>query len=227
MSPLLLFLMIGLPLASQAVASILRQRFTRYAQDPMPMTGAETAWRMLQEHGITDVQIVPARGHLTDHYDPTKKTIALSEVVYGHANVSSCAVAAHECGHAVQDATGYPLLGMRSMMVPLLKISNLALPIISIGGAGLMANEGRNTLAYVLLGLLAMPTAFSLITLPVEFDASRRAVRWMESSPATRDSELSGARNALWWAAMTYVVAALGSIAQVLVYARMLLGRRR
>ena len=114
--------------------------------------------------------MTPTRGQLTDHYNPANKTIALSEPVYSQANVAACAVAAHECGHAVQDATGYPLLTLRSKMVPLLKLSNVALPLIAFGaGAGMYASEGTNVMAYGLLGLLALPTLFSLITLPVEF----------------------------------------------------------
>ncbi len=227
MDPFLLLLMIGFPVASQAVASTLRRRFVRHSQDPMPMTGAEIAVRMLSENHIHDVQVIPTKGQLTDHYNPLNKTIALSEPVYSQANVAACAVAAHECGHAVQDATGYPMLTMRSKMVPLLKLSNVALPVIAFGGAGMFASEGTNVMAYGLLGLLALPTVFSLITLPVEFNASRRALNWMEDSGIVGQEKHSSARNALWWAAMTYVVAALGSIAQVAYFAKYLLGGNR
>lgn len=225
MNPMLLLLMIGLPLASQAVASMLRRRFVTYSADPMPLTGAEAAKRMLADFGIHDVQVVPTRGQLTDHYDPRTKTVALSEVVYSRANVAACAVAAHECGHAVQHATKYPMLGMRSAMVPMLKLSNTVLPIISIGGAFLARSSP--TIAYVFLGALALPALFSLVTLPVEFNASRRALNWMDQSQVAAGANYGGAKNALWWAAMTYVVAALGSVAQVLVYAQHFLGRRR
>lgn len=227
MNPLLILLLIACPLISQAVASTLRKRFVKYSADPMPLSGAETAKRMLAESNIHDVQVVPTRGELTDHYDPKTKTVALSEVVYSRANVAACAVAAHECGHAIQHATGYPFLGMRSAMVPLLRLSNAALPVISIGGAFLSGQSGNSTIAFAFLGLLALPALFSIVTLPVEFNASRRALNWMDSSQVAAGANYSGAKTALWWAAMTYVVAALGSIAQVLIYAQRFLGRRR
>ena len=227
MEPLILLLMFGIPLASQAVASTLRKRFVQHSREPMPMTGAEIARRMLAENHITDVQVIPTKGQLTDHYNPVNKTVALSEVVYSQANVAACAVAAHECGHAVQDATGYPLLTMRSKMVPLLRLSNVALPVIAFGGAGMFASQGANVMAYGLLGLIALPALFSLITLPVEFNASRRALNWMEESGIVSEQKHSGAKNALRWAAMTYVIAALGSIAQVAYFAKFLLGGKR
>ena len=227
MDPLLLLLMIGFPLASQAVASTLRSRFVKHSREPMPMTGAEIAQRMLVDNQIHDVKIIPTKGQLTDHYNPQTKTVALSEVVYSQANIAACAVAAHECGHAVQDATSYPLLTMRSKMVPLLRLSNVALPVIAFGGAGMFASQGANVMAYGLLGLIALPALFSLITLPVEFNASRRALEWMEDSGIVGREKHSSARNALWWAAMTYVIAALGSIAQVAYFAKYLLAGRR
>lgn len=227
MDPLILLLMLGFPLISKMVASQLRKRFVQHSGSPMPMTGAQIAQRMLQENSIHDVTVIPTRGELTDHYNPIDKTVALSEVVYNQANVAACAVAAHECGHAVQHATGYPLLTMRSKMVPLLRLSNMAMPIMAIGGAGIFASQGSNMIAYGLLGLLALPTLFSLITLPVEFNASRRALNWMEDSGVTGTQNHGAAKNALWWAAMTYVVAAIASIAQVVYFARYFLGRRR
>ena len=227
MSPLLLLMIIGLPLASQAVANAMQTRFVRFSQDPMPFTGAETALRMLHENGIYDVKVVPTGGKLTDHYDPTAKIVALSEVVYARANVAACAVAAHECGHAVQHATGYPMLGLRTLMIPLLNFSNRAMPALSIGGAMLSSSNGLPVLAYALIATLCVPALFSLITLPVEFNASNRALRWMEKSGITTPTNHDGAQKALWWAAMTYVVAALGSIAQVIFWAQRLLHRRR
>lgn len=227
MNPLVMLAIIGLPMISKMVSDKLQQRFATYSKEPMSLTGAEVAGQMLAEHGITDVQIVPTRGQLTDHYDPTKKTVALSEVVYGHANVAACAVAAHECGHAIQHATGYPMLGMRSKMVPLLKLSNVAMPIIGMGGAGFLVTQGAGWIAWVVLGIVALPTLFSLITLPVEFNASRRALTWMESANIAPGEKHAGAKDALWWAAMTYVVAAIGSIAQAFVYAAMIFGGRR
>ena len=228
MNPLILLLMVGFPLLSQMVASTLRSRFLKHSKVPMNMTGAQIAERMLRENNIHDVRVIPTRGQLTDHYNPQDKTVALSEVVYGQNNVAACAVAAHECGHAIQHATNYPLLTMRSKMVPLLRLSNFALPMIGLGGAGLFASQGApNILAYGMLGILALPALFSLVTLPVEFDASKRALNWMETSGIADREDQSGAKNALWWAAMTYVVAALGSIAQVAYFAMHLLGGRR
>jgi Zn-dependent membrane protease YugP len=227
MDPMILLMMVGIPLISQMVASKLRKRFVEHSRDPMPMTGAEIAQQMLVENNINDVQVIPTQGQLTDHFNPTNKTVALSEAVFSQANVAACAVAAHECGHAVQHATGYPLLTLRTKMVPLLKLSNFALPVVGLGGAALFSYENNNTMAYVLLGLLALPTVFSLVTLPVEFDASRRALNWMETSGIAAGPNYAGARNALWWAAMTYVVAALGSIAQVAYFANRLLGHNR
>ena len=226
MDPLILLLMIGFPMISQMVAGQLRKRFVQHSRHPMPMTGAEIAQRMLQENHIHDVRIIPTRGQLTDHYNPKDKTVALSEVVYGQANVAACAVAAHEVGHAVQHATGYPMLTMRSKMVPLLKLSNMAMPMIGLGGAGIFSSQGANPIAYGMLGLIALPALFSLITLPVEFNASRRALNWMEDSGIAAGQNHAGAKNALWWAAMTYVIAALGSIAQVAYFAKYLLRRR-
>lgn len=226
-NPFILLLMIGIPMISQLVSTTLKKRFVRYSRDPMPVSGAEIAQRMLHENNISDVQVIPTHGQLTDHYDPTRKTVALSEVVFSQSNVAACAVAAHECGHAIQHATGYPLLGMRSKMVPFLKLSNFALPVLSIGGAGFFSSQGAAPIAYILLGLLALPTLFSLITLPVEFDASRRALSWMDTSGITPPQHHEGARKALWWAAMTYVVAAIGSIGQLAYFAQMLLRRRR
>ena len=227
MSPLLLLMIIGLQLASQAVAKAMQTRFVRFSQDPMPFTGAETALRMLHENGIYDVKVVPTGGQLTDHYDPTAKIVALSELVYARANVAACAVAAHECGHAVQHATGYPMLGLRTLMIPLLNFSNRAMPALSIGGAMLSSSNGLPVLAYALIATLCVPALFSLITLPVEFNASNRALSWMEKSGITTPKNHDGAQKALWWAAMTYVIAALGSIAQVIFWAQRLLHRRR
>ena len=226
MDPLILILMIGLPLISQLVSRQLRARFVRFSRDPMPLSGREVAERMLAERGIHDVKIISTRGQLTDHYNPRDKTVNLSEVVYNQSNVAAAAVAAHEVGHAVQHATRYPFLTARSKLVPLLKLSNMALPFLAFGGSGLFAYMGSPLLAYAFIGLLAAPALFSLVTLPVEFDASRRALEWMEESGLAMGRQHGGAKNALFWAAMTYVVAALGSIAQVLYFARFFLRRR-
>ncbi|ANM31240.1 membrane protein [Acidobacteria bacterium Mor1] len=224
--PIFLLLLVGLPVISQMVAGRLRARFARFSRDPMPLSGREVAERMLAENGLTDVKIISTGGQLTDHYNPRDKTVNLSEVVYSRSNVAAAAVAAHECGHAIQHATRYPFLTARSKLVPLLKLSNTVLPLLAFGGSGLFAYMGSSLLAYGFIGILAMPALFSLVTLPVEFDASRRALDWMEGTGLAAGAKQAGAKNALFWAAMTYVVAALGSIAQVLYFARFFLRRR-
>jgi uncharacterized protein len=224
--PLFFLLLIGIPLLSQLVSSRMKSRFVYYSKQPMPLSGREAAERMLRENSISNVRVVATRGQLTDHYDPTSRTVRLSEAVYNQRNVAAVAVASHEVGHAVQHATGYPFLQMRSKMVPLLQLSNMVLPIIFLSGAGLSGLSGNPGLGGLLLLGLGLPALFSLVTLPVEFDASRRALRWINDSGIAPIEQKQGAKNALFWAAMTYVVAALGAIVQALVFARLLLRRR-
>lgn len=224
--PLFLMLLFGIPLLSQIVASQMKRRFVYYSNQSMPVSGREAAERMLIQHGIQGVRIVPARGQLTDHYNPTDRTVHLSEVVYGQRSVSAVAVATHEVGHAVQHATGYPFLQMRSKMVPFLRLSNLAIPILAFGGAGISELAGDHGIAMLCLVGLGLPALFSIVTLPVEFDASRRALKWLEQSGLAGGISGDGARKALFWAAMTYVVAALGSVVQALAFARIFLKRR-
>ena len=190
-------------------------------------------WRIIPDHlsrdpqnGITDVQVISTPGQLTDHYDPVKKTVNLSESVYAMNSVAAAAVAAHECGHAVQHQQAYVWLGMRSKMVPVVEFSSKMLNyvmILGLLGIGFMHNL---TMLWVWVGLFAVTTLFSFITLPVEFDASRRALVWMESSEIASSIEHDRAKNALFWAAMTYVAAAIGSLAQLLYFLMMALGRR-
>jgi uncharacterized protein len=222
-----LVLMIGLPLISQAVSSQMRKRFVQFSGQPMQLSGKEAAMEMLRQHGINDVQVISTGGQLTDHYDPVNKTVNLSQVVYDQRNVAAVAVATHECGHAVQHATGYPFLSMRSKMVPLLKISNMAVPIMAFGGAGISQMAGNAGTALLCLLALGLPAMFSMITLPVEFNASRRALVWLQEVGLAEGQQYKGARKALFWAAMTYVVSALGAILQALYFARMFLGRGR
>jgi Zn-dependent membrane protease YugP len=190
------------------------------------MTGAQIAEMMLQQNGITDVQVISVPGQLTDHYDPDKKTVNLSESVYGVASVAAAAVAAHECGHAVQHQQAYVWLGLRSKLVPAVQFSSKMLNYIMILGflgIGFMHNM---TMLWIWVGLFAVTTLFSFVTLPVEFDASRRALVWMESSGVAASMEHEKAKNALFWAAMTYVAAAVGSLAQLLYFLMMALNRR-
>ncbi len=213
-------------LVSFLISSTLKRRFAEYSQIPIRLTGAEVAEMMLRQNGITDVQVISTPGQLTDHYDPTKKTVNLSESVYGMNSVAAAAVAAHECGHAVQHQQAYVWLGLRSKMVPAVEFSSKMLNyvmILGFLGIGFMNNP---TMLWIWVGLFAVTTLFSFITLPVEFDASRRALVWMESSGIASSIEHDCAKNALFWAAMTYVAAAIGSLAQLLYFLMMALGRR-
>jgi Zn-dependent membrane protease YugP len=225
--PLFMLILIGIPIISQLVSTQMRRHFVKFSRDPMPVSGREAAELMLHHHGIHDVRVISTPGQLTDHYDPRNKTVNLSEVVYSQRNVAAVAVASHECGHAVQDATGYPMLAARSKMVPLLRLSNLAIPILAFGGAGISQMADYHGTALLLLLAFGAPTLFSLITLPVEFNASRRALNWIEATGLAVGENYDGARKALFWAAMTYVVAALGAILQALFFARLFLGHHR
>jgi Zn-dependent membrane protease YugP len=213
-------------LASFVISGTLKRRFDEYSQIPIRMTGAEVAEMMLRQNGITDVQVISTPGQLTDHYDPTNKTVNLSEGVYGMNSVAAAAVAAHECGHAIQHQQAYVWLGFRSKMVPAVQFSSNMLNwvmILGMIGVGVMGNP---TFLWIWIGLFAVTTLFSVVTLPVEFDASRRALIWMESSGVAASMEHEKAKNALFWAAMTYVAAAVGSLAQLLYFIMIALGRR-
>lgn len=213
-------------LASLIISGTLKSRFRQFSQVPIRFTGAEVAERMLRESGIQDVKVVSVAGRLTDHYDPRKKTVNLSEDVYHHNSVAAAAVAAHECGHAVQHHQAYRWLEMRSKMVPAVQFSSKMLNFIliaSILGAGFFGNP---TMLWLWVGLFAVTTLFTFVTLPVEFDASKRALAWLESSGTTVSMEHDKAKKALFWAAMTYVAAAIGSLAQLAYYLYILFGRR-
>jgi len=213
-------------LASFLISGTLKRRFTEYSQIPIRLTGAQVAEMMLRQNGINDVKVISTPGQLTDHYDPTNKTVNLSESVYGMNSVAAAAVAAHECGHALQHQQAYVWLGLRSKMVPAVQFSSKLLNwvmIASLVGVGLMSNP---TFLWIWVALFAVTTLFSVVTLPVEFDASRRALVWMETSGIAASIEHEKAKNALFWAAMTYVAAAVGSLAQLLYFIMMALGRR-
>ncbi|KAA5539009.1 zinc metallopeptidase [Roseiconus nitratireducens] len=224
--PLFLLLLIGIPMISQFVSTQMRKHFVQFSRDPMPVSGREAAEMMLANYGIRDVRVTSTEGQLTDHYDPTKKTVNLSQVVFNERNVAAVAVATHECGHAVQHATKYPMLALRSGMVPLMRLSNVAIPLLAFGGAGISQLAGNQGTALLCLAGFGIPALFSLVTLPVEFNASRRALNWLDESGMAGD-EYRGARKALFWAAMTYVVAALGAIIQAFYFVRLFLGSRR
>ena len=211
------------------VQNQLKSKFKKFSKQPLSanLTGKEVAEKMLNDHGIYDVKIISVKGQLSDHYNPQKKTVNLSESVYSKSNTAAVAVAAHECGHAVQHAKGYEWLKMRSILVPMVGVSsNLGIYII-LGGAFLMQSSpvlGGNLVSIGILGF-AIGTLFSLVTLPVEFDASKRAIYWLERKRIVNQRELIQSKEALNWAAGTYVVAALASIAN-LVYLWFRFGRR-
>lgn len=200
------------------VQQMLQSRFSKYSKVPVAngMSGAEVAQKMLHDHGIYDVKVVPARGMLTDHYNPQTKTVALSEGVYASRSVAAAAVAAHECGHAVQHAIGYAPLKMRSALVPVVNFASSIVQWVLLLGV-LMINTFPGLLWFGII-LFASTTLFSFITLPVEVNASSRAVSWLGRSGITDSQTAPMAVGALKWAAYTYVVAALGSLATLLYY---------
>jgi hypothetical protein len=217
-------------LVSMYVSNQLKSKFKKYSKIQLKngLSGKEIAEKMLSDNGINDVQVVSVKGKLTDHYNPVNKTVNLSEAVYAQRNAAAAAVAAHECGHAVQHATAYSWLTLRSQIVPAVgfssKISNFVIM------AGLILMYSGSTLGSMLflagIVLFAMTTLFTFITLPVEFDASNRALAWLENKNMVTQEEHAGAKDALKWAARTYVVAALGSLATLLYFISMFLGRR-
>ena len=189
------------------------------------MSGAEIAEKMLADHGINDVKVISTPGRLTDHYNPADKTVNLSEAVYNQRNAAAAAVAAHECGHAVQHAQAYSWLTMRSKMVPMVQISSSLVQWVLIGGI-LMINTFP---ALLLIGIIlfAVTTLFSIVTLPVEYDASNRALAWLKNKNMVSQQEYAGAEDSLKWAARTYLVAAIGSIATLLYYVMRYVGASR
>ena len=217
----------GSMLLSALVSGMMKHRFRQYAQEPMPVTGAQVAEMMLRQNGINDVRVVSVPGHLTDHYDPVSKTVNLSEPVYHEASVAAAAVAAHECGHAVQHQQAYAWLTFRSKMVPAVQLSSNLLNYLMIAGIFGLSVFHSPTLLWAWVALFSVTTLFAFITLPVEFDASRRALAWIDRSGLAATMQHRKAQNALFWAAMTYVVAALGSLAQLLYYVMILLGNQR
>lgn len=214
---------------SMLVGAVLKARFTKYSKVPLSsgLTGKEVAEKMLRENGIYDVQVVSVEGFLSDHYNPANKTVNLSPDVYNGATVAAAAVAAHECGHAVQHATAYQWLQFRSKMVPVTQISStLSQWILLIGTGVLAAGKGNPTVLLIGIGLLAITTLFTIVTLPVEFDASRRALAWLDRTNVAPGEEHAQAKDALKWAATTYVVAALASIIMLVQYILIYLGSR-
>jgi len=214
--------MIGFMIIGGIVSSRLKSKVKKYSQIPTVsgLSGKEIAKKMLADNGIADVKVVSVPGKLTDHYNPMDKTINLSPDVYQGRHVTAAAIAAHECGHAVQHATAYQWLEMRSQMVPIVNFSNSMMSTVFIIGliGGSFIGFGFSQLLTLFIILQVIVTAFSLITLPVEFDASRRALIWLKSSNITNDEEVVFAEDALKWAASTYLVAALAAVTYLLYY---------
>ncbi len=223
------WLMIIVGIAGFAVQSRLKSVFSKYSEVPSPngMSGREAAEAMLRENGIHNVRVISTPGMLTDHFDPRNMTVNLSESVYSCRSVSAVAVACHECGHAVQHAEAYAPLVMRSQLVPLVSFSSRMSTWVIIAGMLMISSGIGELLCWIGIGMIAMTAIFSLITLPVEYNASSRALAWMESSGVAHGEQLKQANEALSWAARTYVVAALSAIATLLYYLMMMMGRRR
>ena len=221
-----MILMGGIMLASWLVSSRLKSKFEKYSKLQLQngMSGQEIAEKMLADHGIRDVKVISVAGQLTDHYNPVDKTVNLSEAVFNQRNAAAAAVAAHECGHAVQHATAYNWLTMRSQLVPIVNIASSYMQWILLGGILMLRTFPQ--LLLVGIFIFAATTLFSIVTLPVEYDASNRALAWLENKRMLTQQEQVGAKDALKWAARTYVVAALGSIATLMYYISIYMGRR-
>ena len=226
------YIMLGaIALVSWLVSNKLKSKFAYYSKVTLRngMSGAEIAEKMLQDHGITDVKVISTPGQLTDHYNPANKTVNLSEAVYNQRNAAAAAVAAHEVGHAVQHAHAYQWLTMRSKMVPVVNISSSMSQWLIMGGL-ILGFASKSSIGFYVpvagLILMAIATTFSFVTLPVEYDASNRALAWLKNKNMVSQQEYAGAEDSLKWAARTYVVAALGALASLLYWAFQILGSR-
>lgn len=229
---MLILIFIVFAIASFAVSNTLKRKFKRYSQVPLQsgMSGKEVAEKMLQDNRIYDVQVISVQGRLTDHYNPANKTVNLSEAVYHGRSAASAAIAAHECGHAVQHATAYNMLSLRTALVPIQNASARIMNILFIGmlfgGYFLMHTFPINTILLVIIAANIVFTLFAFITLPVEFDASKRALQWIDANKVVTSQEYAMSKDALKWAAMTYVVAALGALTTLLYYVMIFMGGR-
>ena len=225
-----IFIVFGI--LSFAVSRRLKNKFKKYSKIQLKsgLSGAQVAEKMLADSGIYDVKVVSVKGMLTDNYNPTNGTVNLSEEVFNGRSAASAAVAAHECGHAVQHATGYNMLKLRTALVPLqnfsAKILNFIFLAMIFGGMMFYSSFPTDMVLLVIIGVYSIFTLFAVVTLPVEFDASRRALNWIDANGVVTSQEHEAAKDALKWAAMTYVVTALGSIVTLLYYVSMFLGNR-
>lgn len=219
-------LFFGIMLASWIVSARLESKFKKYSRVPLTngMTGREVAEKMLRDSGITDVRVTSTSGHLTDHYNPATKTVNLSSGVYNSCSIAAAAIAAHECGHAVQHAYAYAPLKMRSALVPVVQFASTWVQWVILAGIVLIQSFPQIMLAGIIL--FALTTLFSFVTLPVEINASKRALVWLDSAGITSMQTQAQAKDALKSAAYTYVVAALGSLATLVYYILMFMGRR-
>ena len=215
-------------LISMGVSSQLKRKFAKYSKTFLAngMSGREIAEKMLADNGIHDVKVISTPGQLTDHYNPMDKTVNLSEVVYHERNAAAAAVAAHEVGHAVQHAVGYSMLQFRSKMVPMVNIASNLNQWILMLGVVVAASSGSTLLLWIGIALFSVTTIFAFVTLPVEYDASNRALAWLKNKNMVLPNEFDGAKDSLKWAARTYVVAAIGSLAQLIYFVMMAVGGR-
>lgn len=226
------YILLGaIALVSWLVSNKLKSKFKYYSKVHLQngMSGAEIAEKMLADHGIRDVKVVSTPGMLTDHYNPANKTVNLSEGVYGQRNASAAAVAAHECGHAVQHAEAYEWLGLRSKLVPVVSVTSGMSQWVVFGGLALGAAAGVGFGYWVAVAgliMMGMATLFSLVTLPVEYDASNRALAWLKNKHMVTSQEYEGSEDALKWAARTYLVAAIGSLATLVYWGLQVFGGR-
>jgi len=213
---------------SMFVSSRLKNKFKKYSQIPLQSgySGEEIANKMLRDNGIYDVKVISVEGQLTDHYNPITKTVNLSRDVFHERNAASAAIAAHECGHAVQHAEAYAWLNLRSRLVPIVNVTSNFMQWILIIGIIILGSSGNPTVLAIGVTLFGLTTLFSFITLPVEFDASKRALAWIQDKKIVYPGEYDMSKDALKWAALTYVVAAIGSLATLLYYISLLSGSR-
>ena len=219
----------GVSLIGMVIGGRLKSKFQKYSQVPLSsgMSGREVAAAMLNHYGISNVKIVQGKGMLTDHYNPATKTVSLSPHVYQGRSVAAAAVAAHECGHAVQHARSYAWLQLRSALVPVVSLAARSQQWLFLAAIMTLSSGFGSTLMLITIGVFSLTAIFSLVTLPVEFDASNRALAWLDGSGVVRGPEYEGAKDALWWAAMTYVVAALSALVMVLYLVMRYAGARR
>ena len=222
-----MILFIAIMAISWFVQNRLKSKFRKYSQTPISsnLSGREIAEKMLSDNGIYDVKVISVNGQLTDHYNPVKKTVNLSEGVYNQRNAAAAAVAAHECGHAVQHARAYSWLTLRSKLVPIVSVSSRWMQWVILGGFALLAMKGIPEVLYLGIFLFALTTLFSFITLPVEYDASNRALAWLKAKNIVTPDEYKGSEDALKWAARTYLVAAIGALANLLYWGLQVFGR--